>query len=185
MPNYALVDVFGNHPVTGQRILIATAGSEIPANLDSLVAGGDKTATAPAPPPAQPSRDSRTLQTTFPAVAANADADQVLGEAPFDGTVISASCTPEANITGDTTETRTLSVVNKGADGNGTTVVATLAFVTNVNATDFNEQAFTLSAVAGALDVAEGDVLAVTSAHGGTTGLADPGGLVEVQINPR
>jgi hypothetical protein len=180
-----IVVLAGTHPVTGQKFLIASAGSEIPAEYDSLVAGGDKSATAPAAPAAQPSRDMHLLTGTFPAVAAATDADQALGEAPFDGTVIAASYTPEANVTGNTTETRTLRVINKGADGNGTTVVATLAFTTGVNATDFNEQAFTLSAVAGATDVSEGDVLAVASAHGGTTGLADPGGLVEVQINPR
>jgi hypothetical protein len=184
VPNYALVDVSGTHPVTGQKFLIASAGSEIPAEYDSLVDAEDKSATAPTVA-AQPNRETATLSTTAPAVAAAADADQVLGEAPFDGVVIGATYIPEANVTGDTTETRTVSVVNKGADGNGTTVIATLAFITGVNATDFDEKAFTLSAVAGATDVAEGDVLAVTSTHGGTTGLADPGGLVEVQINPR
>lgn len=122
------------------------------------------------------------LSVTAPAVAAASDADLTLGEAPFAGSVTGASYTPEANITGNTTETRTLTVVNKGADGNGTTVVATLAYTTGVNATDFNEQAFTLSAVADATDVAAGDILAVVSTHGGSTGLADPGGLVQVEI---
>ena len=123
-----------------------------------------------------------TLKATVPAVAANATADQTIGEAPFAGTVTAASFTPEANITGDNTETRTLTIVNKGADGNGTTVVATLAFATGTNATDFNESAFTLSAVAGATTVAEGDILAFASTHGGATGLADPGGHVQVSI---
>ena len=125
---------------------------------------------------------NRTLQTTIPATAAAADYDQSLGEAPFAGTVSAASYTPEANITGNTTETRTLTIVNKGADGNGTTVVATLAYTTGVNATDFNEQAFTLSAVEGATAAVEGDIIAVASTHGGSTGLADPGGLVQVEL---
>lgn len=124
----------------------------------------------------------RRLQATVAAVAAAADADQSIGEAPFAGTVTAASFTPEANITGNTTETRTLTIVNKGADGNGTTVVGTLAFTTGVNATDFNESAFTLSEVADATDVAAGDILAFVSTHGGSTGLADPGGLVQVEI---
>lgn len=122
------------------------------------------------------------LEVTAPAVAAASDGDLTLGEAPFAGTVTSASYTPEANITGNTTETRTLTIVNKGADGNGTTVVATLAYTTGVNATDFNEQAFTLSAVEGATTVADEDILAFVSTHGGSTGLADPGGLVAVEI---
>lgn len=126
---------------------------------------------------------TRTLSTTLPATAAAADADQTLGEAPFAATVTAVSYTPEANITGNTTETRTLTVVNKGADGNGTTVVATLAYTTGVNATDFNEQAFTLSEVEGATTVAAGDILAAASTHGGSTGLADPGGLVQVTLS--
>lgn len=125
---------------------------------------------------------AQTLENNVAAVAANADADQIIGEAPFDGTVTEVTYTPEANITGDDTETRVLTIVNKGADGNGTTVIATLDFETGVNATDFNESAFTLSVVTDATDVTEGDVLAFVSTHGGSTGLADPGGAVRVKI---
>ena len=124
----------------------------------------------------------RKFETTLPATAAASDYDQALGEAPFACTLTAASFTPEANITGNTTETRTLTIVNKGSDGNGTTVMATLAYTTGVNATDFNEQAFTLSAVDGATTAAEGDIIAVASTHGGSTGLADPGGLVQVEL---
>lgn len=124
----------------------------------------------------------RKFETTLPATAAGADYTQALGEAPFAATLTAASYTPEANITGDDTESRTLTIVNKGADGNGTTVMATLAYETGVDATDFNEQAFTLSAVADATDAAEGDIIAVHSTHVGATGLADPGGLVQVEL---
>lgn len=124
----------------------------------------------------------RRLQATIPATAAGADYDQSLGEAPFAGTVTAVSYTPEANMTGDNTESRTLRLVNKGADGNGSTVVATRALTTGVNSTDFNEDAFTLSVVTGATTVAEGDILAFTSTHVGGTGLADPGGLAQVDI---
>lgn len=124
----------------------------------------------------------RKLTGTLPATAAASDYDQTLGEAPFAGTVSSVSYTPEAAITGNTTETRTLTIVNKGAAGAGTTVVATLAFTTGVNGTAFDEKAYTLSVVAGATTVAAGDILAAVSTHGGSTGLADPGGLVQVEI---
>lgn len=125
----------------------------------------------------------RTLTATVPAVAANADADQTVGEAPFAGTVTGVSYIPEAAITGNTTESRTLTLVNKGAAGAGTTVVATLAFITSVNGVAFDEKAFTLSVVAGATTVAEGDVLALVSTHVGSTGLADPGGEVQVEVS--
>lgn len=124
----------------------------------------------------------RKLEVTAPAVAANADADLTIGEAPFAGTVTGASYTPEANITGNDTESRAITIVNKGQDGNGTTVIATLDFATGVNATDFNESALTLSVVADATDVAAGDILAFVSTHEGSTGLADPGGKVQVEI---
>ena len=125
----------------------------------------------------------RKLQATIPATAAAADYDQSLGEAPFAGTVTSVSYTPEANITGADVESRTFTLVNKGADGNGTTVVATLAMTNGVNMADFDEKALTLSVVAGATTVAEGDILAFVSTHVGATGLADPGGLVQVEIS--
>lgn len=123
----------------------------------------------------------RKLQATIPATAQGVTADQTVGEAPFAGTVTSVSFTPEAAITGDTTNSRTLTLVNKGAAGAGTTVVATLAFTTGVNGVAFDERAFTLSVVAGATTVVAGDVLAVVSTHV-ASGLADPGGLVQVEI---
>lgn len=121
------------------------------------------------------------IRTTIPALGAAVAGDQTIGEAPFAGTVAAASFTPEANITGDNTNTRTLTIVNKGQDGNGTTVVATLALITGVTPTDFNEQAFTLSVVANATTVAEGDMLAIAETVAGT-GLANPGGNVEVEF---
>lgn len=123
----------------------------------------------------------RSIETTVPALGAGVAGDQTVGEAPFAGTLTAASFTPEANITGDATNKRTLTIVNKGADGNGATVMATLDFVAGVNATDFNEQAFTLSAVPGATTVAAGDILAVAEAVAGA-GLANPGGLVTLEL---
>jgi hypothetical protein len=123
----------------------------------------------------------RRLQATIPAAAATADPDQTVGEAPFDGTVTGVALTPEAAVTGDNTNNRTFTLVNKGAAGTGTTVVATLALTTGVNLVAFDEKAFTLSAVAGATTVAAEDVLAVVETHAGT-GLAHSGGLVEIEI---
>lgn len=125
----------------------------------------------------------RTIEESAEAVAAGADAVVVVGRAPFAGTVTGVTYAAEANMTGDNTESRTFSLVNKGTDGNGTTVVATLAVVTGVGLLDFDEKAITLSATAANLVVAADDVLAWTSTHVGSTGLADPGGLVKVAIS--
>ena len=116
-----------------------------------------------------------------PAVAQGSTASVAILEAPFAGVVTSVSYTPVADITGADTNTRTFTLINKGADGNGTTVIATRAMTSGVDATDFNEDVFTLSVVEGATEVAEGDILAWASTHS-ATGLADPGGLVQVEI---
>jgi hypothetical protein len=124
----------------------------------------------------------QTLRGTVPPVAAASTADQTIGEAPFAGTVAGASFTPEAAITGNTAASRTLTIVNKGQAGAGSTVIGTLAYTTGVNGVAFDEQAFTLSAVAGATAIAEGDVLALVSTAVGS-GLADPGGLIQIECS--
>lgn len=123
----------------------------------------------------------RTISATIPALAAGVAGDQTIGEAPFAGTVSAASFTPEAAITGDNTNTRTLTVVNKGQAGAGSTAAATLAFTTGNNGVAFDEKAFTLSGTPANLVVAEGDILAVVETVAGT-GLAHAGGLVQVEI---
>ena len=124
----------------------------------------------------------RTIQATIPALGAAVAGDQVVGEAPFGGTVTAVTFTPEAAVTGDNTNTRSLLLHNKGQAGSGTTVVATLAFTTGNNGVAFDEKAFVLSVVAGATTVAEGDILAVVETVAGT-GLANPGGRVEVTLS--
>lgn len=125
----------------------------------------------------------RSLEQAVPAVTILATEVTVIGESPFAGTVTGVSYTPKANITGAASPaSRTLSLINKGTDGNGTTVVASLALLGGVNPLDFDETAITLSVVAGATTVAEGDELAWSSAPVGGTGLVDPGGTVKVEI---
>ena len=122
------------------------------------------------------------VDATIPALGAAVAGDQVVGEAPFAGTVTAVTFTPEAAITGDSTNTRSLLLHNKGQAGSGSTVMATLAFTTGNNGVAFDEKAFTLSVVAGATTVAEGDILAVVETVGGS-GLANPGGRVEVTLS--
>ena len=126
---------------------------------------------------------SRTYEVDTDAVAAASDASRVICRAEYAGTVTAVTYTPNAQLTGANTESRTLSVVNKGTDGNGTTSVASKAFTSGVNADDFDETAITLSGTAGNLVVADGQILAFVSTHVGTTGLADPGGKVRVTIS--
>lgn len=124
---------------------------------------------------------SRDIQEATPTLGAAVSDEIVVGEAPFAGTVSAVTYAATADVTGADTNTRTISVVNKGQDGNGTTVVATLALTAGVNLDSYDEKPLTLSATAANLDVAEGDILAFTSTHA-ALGLADPGGRVAVTI---
>lgn len=97
------------------------------------------------------------------------------------GTVSAVTYATVTAITGANSNTRSVSLVNKGQAGAGTTTIATLQFNSGVNTTASDEKTITLSSTAADLVVAAGDVLQWQSAAVGT-GIADPGGLVNVTI---
>lgn len=102
-------------------------------------------------------------------------------EAPFTGKVAEVTYTPLAAVTGAASPaSRTLSLINRGQAGAGTTVVASLALVAGVNLVAFDERVITLSVTATDLNVVAGDILEFRSAAVGGTGLVDPGGTVSV-----
>lgn len=124
----------------------------------------------------------RTLKAQVdPVPTAGVDATTELGQAPFAGSVTAVRYIPSAAITGAATNNRTVSVTNRGQAGTGTTVVATLTFAAAVNAAAHDDRAVTLSATPANLTVAAGDELSFESTHVGT-GIADPGGVVEVDV---
>lgn len=98
-----------------------------------------------------------------------------------DGTVSAVTYSTVTAITGANSNTRSVSLVNKGQAGAGSTVIATLQFNSGVNTTASDEKTITLSSTAADLAVTAGDVLQWQSAAVGT-GIADPGGLVNVTI---
>jgi len=132
-----------------------------------------------------PMSDAAPLLTTVscpvPAATLAADAEHNLAVAPFTGSINAASYIPDTTLTGADTNSRTLTLVNKGQAGAGTTIVATKAFTAAINAPADDETALTLSGNAANLLVNAGDVLAWQSTHIGT-GLADPGGLAKIQF---
>lgn len=106
-----------------------------------------------------------------------------VAEAPFAGVVSSVSYSAVAAVTGAASPaSRTLSLLNKGQAGLGTTVVASLALLGTVDLVEGDEKALTLSATPANLVVAAGDILEWTSTPVGGTGLVDPGGMVAVEI---
>lgn len=119
------------------------------------------------------------LQADVPAQGtAGTTQDFVIGEASHGGTVSEVTIIPEAAVTAHATNYRTIRVVNKGDDGAGTTVVASLALDTPTtdDLVAFDEKTIPLSGTAANLVVAEGDVLVADEtvaasglAHGGYT----------------
>ena len=123
------------------------------------------------------------LEETVPAVTILATTDTVIGEANKAGRVTSVTYTPEAAVTGAASPaSRTVSLINKGQAGAGTTVVASLALLGGVNLVAHDEKDITLSVTAADRVVAAGDQLVWLSAPVGGTGLVDPGGHVVVEI---
>jgi hypothetical protein len=122
-----------------------------------------------------------TLTSQDTGVTIAADDTFVIGRVEGAGRVTAVTYTPEAASTGDNTNKRVYTVINKGAAGSGSTVIATLDLVTGVNLVAFDEKAFTLSATAADLVVAQGDILALLS-DAAASGLVDPGGVVKVTI---
>lgn len=119
-----------------------------------------------------------------PQATAGDPQDQVIGEAPFAGTVTGVSITPEAALTADASNFRTFRLVNKGQDGSGTTVVA--SFATDTVTTDdlvaFDEKALPLSGTAANLEVADGDILVADETTDGT-GVAHSGYHMRIDIS--
>lgn len=136
----------------------------------------------PTGPDAAPS--TKVLRARIPAKTAAVDGSEVLGDVADDSTVTGASVTFDAAVTGDGTNNRTLTLRNRGQDGTGTTVVATLALLAGINPALGDEVAMTLSGTPANLSVNAEDVLSIEETHGGA-GLANPGASVEVTLARR
>jgi hypothetical protein len=124
----------------------------------------------------------RVIEADVPAVStAGNDQDTVATQAPFDGTITGVQYVPVSSITGADTNSRTISLVNKGQAGSGSTTVATLALTSGVNAAADDDKTVTLSGTSANLQVTAGDTLLWRSVHVGT-GITDPGGLIRITI---
>lgn len=125
----------------------------------------------------------REIDVTVPAAGAAVAQDQVVGEVPFAGTITGVTIVPEAALTANGTNYRTFRVLNKGAAGAGSTVVA--SFATDTPTTDdlvaFDEKTIPLSGTPANLVVAAGDILAVDELVTGS-GVAHSGYKVVVEV---
>lgn len=94
-------------------------------------------------------------------------------------TVSSVVYIPKAGVNGAATNNRTFNLLNRGTAGTGTVNVASLTLASGTNLSDNVPQALTLSTTSANLLLTAGQVLEWESTPNGT-GLADPGGMVEV-----
>ncbi len=123
-----------------------------------------------------------TLRLTAPAIATVGNSLRTaVGRCPVPGTIVRVSFIASTVLTGAATNNRTLSLLNGGAAGTGSTSAASKNFAAGVNAAAQSDTVITLSGTAANLAVALGDILQWDSLAVGT-GIADPGGLVEVDI---
>lgn len=125
----------------------------------------------------------RTVLTAAIAPIATAGNSQTtpIGIAPYAGEITAAQVVPADDITGAATNNRRVRVINRGQDGNGTTVVATVQFTNGTDADGFAPCGLALATSPEDRLVQEGDVLAWESAAVGT-GITDPGGLAHVVV---
>jgi len=119
-----------------------------------------------------------------PQATAGSDLNSNIWRVGSDATISAVTYAPVTAITGANTNTRSVSLVNKGQAGAGTTVIATIQYNSGVNAAAADENTVTLSGTPANLNVVAGDILQWQSTHVGT-GIADPGGLVCVTMATR
>lgn len=125
-----------------------------------------------------------TVQAVNPPVTLAADLELPVYQNNTGGvvTVTSVTYAGTAAFTGAATNNRTFNVFNRKSDNTGTALVATLNMASGVNLVANVPKAIALSGTPANLDLAAGDVLTFQSLHVGT-GIADPGGLVQVTVS--
>jgi len=119
------------------------------------------------------------LDVHLPAFTA-ASMNQPVGALGRRARIESVGLVAATTITGHTTNYSTLSLINRGTDGSGTTVVATLAFTSGVDAAAGVLKDLTLSPTKANLEIGADDILALTWVEAGT-GLDLPASLVSIK----
>lgn len=128
-----------------------------------------------------PLSESYEEDTAAEATAGTGQEDQIC-RAPWAGTLTAASWIPEANVTGVASNNKTLNIRNRGQDGTGTTIMASLALGSGTNCVAFDEKALTLSGTGANLNCAEGDIISYSTTVGGT-GMTLPEGKARITLS--
>jgi len=112
------------------------------------------------------------------AVAAGSTGEWAVFKAPEACEITAAYIVPDSAITGADTNYMTLSIVDKGSDGTGTTAIASVDFTSGTDAAAFD--AFSLGTLGDAKTLAAGDVVSFKKAEAGT-GMDMPNLLVVIE----
>jgi hypothetical protein len=125
---------------------------------------------------------TRTMRAKVPGTAAGSTVELAVGRNDLGGvgTVTAVRYIADATLTGANTNTRAITISRRTAGGAATTL-ATLQFNSGTNATAYAATSITLSGTPANLDVPAGDIITFTSTAVGT-GLADPGGTIEIDL---
>lgn len=117
-------------------------------------------------------------------LAATATEEDPIFQAPRDVLITGLSIVPQAAVTGDSTNSKTLDVVDKAADGSGSTAITTsLVLATGTNLTALKPQTVTLASATG-FKLAQGRVLSFKTAKVGS-GVLMPGLHIVIFFEPR
>lgn len=127
---------------------------------------------------------SHFIQNHIPLVAIGTDKSYAIGKAPFRGTLISATLVFDVTQTGADTNYNVAKVLNGGQAGAGTTLMASLAFMSGVNGTLLVPKVLTNQAAAN-LDFAAGDEFIFLSDQSNGNGLEEQAKLVIMEFKAR
>lgn len=119
--------------------------------------------------------DHEQVQTTEEVLLGDATEEQTIFVAPFACVITGVAITADADAAGDNTNRKNLNVIDKGADGNGTTEIANLDLTLAVDLDANDERAIPLSVTTNVL--AEGEALTLEIEQVGT-GVTIPRSLV-------
>lgn len=121
---------------------------------------------------------TQTVQARVPTTAAGSTGEWAIFKAPEACEITAAYIVPDSAITGADTNYMTLSIVDKGSDGTGTTAIASVDFTSGTNAAAFD--ATSLGTLGAGKTLAAGDVVSFKKAEAGS-GMNMPNLLVVIE----
>lgn len=115
--------------------------------------------------------------------AGDATEEQAIFVAPFRCIYEGATITPDSDVTGDTTDTKNLNVLDKGVSGDESVELGSLDLITGVDLAANDPKTITTTATLAVSEMLEGQTLTLEIEKVGT-GVAIPRSRVEISFRP-